>query len=178
MVESLGRRTNHCFREFAVLLYVLSDADVFWQDDETGNLTMPHRPAAFPAHLPAGAGYPLLGMLQMITDLPSLPGSINASTDIYGCSPIVPIVHTDTTKSTTSRNNSRVALVVRGHCSFSHKVRAAQARGADVVLVADDTASMEETDEQGRTRFGLLTMYSPGTSCRLFAVSSGADDVS
>ncbi|KAJ9093944.1 hypothetical protein QFC20_007030 [Naganishia adeliensis] len=145
-------------------------------DDETGNLTMPHRPAAFPAHLPAGAGYPLLGTLQMITDLPSLPGSINASTDIYGCSPIVPIVHTDTTKSTTSRNNSRVALVVRGHCSFSHKVRAAQARGADVVLVADDTASMEETDEQGRTRFGLLTMYSPGTSCRLFAASS--DDTS
>jgi hypothetical protein len=125
---------------------------------------MPHRPAAFPAHLPAGAGYPLLGTLEMITDFPTLPGSVNASADIYGCSPVMPILPSE---SKTPRNDSRVALVVRGHCSFSHKVRSAQARGADAVLVADDTASMEETDEQGRTRFGLLTMYSPGTSACL-----------
>lgn len=118
----------------------------------------------------------------MITDFPSLPGSINASTDIYGCSPVMPIIHTATT-SKTSRNDSRIALVVRGHCSFSHKVRSAQARGADVVLVADDTASMDETDEQGRTRFGLLTMYSPGSSSFAFLefhfdAECGVDDTS
>lgn len=120
---------------------------------------MPHRPAAFPAHLPLGAGFPLRGTLELIIDFPSAPDLPNATTDIYGCTPVTPIL-----QSASSRNETRIALVVRGHCSFSHKVRAAQARGANAVLVADDTASEEETEEQGRTRFGLLTMYSPGMS--------------
>jgi hypothetical protein len=56
----------------------------------------------------------------------------------------------------------RIALVIRGHCSFSHKVRVAEARGAHAVLVADDVKREGEMDEEGRERDGLLTMYSPG----------------
>jgi hypothetical protein len=56
----------------------------------------------------------------------------------------------------------KIALVVRGHCSFSHKVRVAQARGASAVLVADDVRRIGELDVEGRERDGLLTMYSPG----------------
>ncbi|GHJ83688.1 hypothetical protein NliqN6_0090 [Naganishia liquefaciens] len=136
-------------------------------DIAPGNLTMPHRPAAFPAHLPLGAGFPLTGILEMITDFPSAPGLPNATTDIYGCTPVTPIV-----QHASPRNAARIALVVRGHCSFSHKVRAAQARGANAVLVADDTASDEETEEQGRTRFGLLTMYSPDDTNDIHVPSS------
>lgn len=101
----------------------------------------------------------------MITDFPAAPDSPNATTDIYGCTPVTPIL--SSASSPRPRNDTRIALVVRGHCSFSHKVRAAQARGAGAVLVADDTASEDETEEQGRTRFGLLTMYSPGMSSPL-----------
>jgi hypothetical protein len=131
---------------------------------------MPHRPAAFPSHLPLGAGFPLMGTLEMITSFPADPSSENATTDIYGCAPVTPLPLSLLTSSTPPPKNTtrRIALIVRGHCSFSHKVRSAQARGADAVLVADDTASEEETEEQGRTRFGLLTMYSPGMSLSPF----------
>lgn len=59
---------------------------------------------------------------------------------------------------------NKIALILRGECSFSHKVRVAQARGAVAVLVADDVLRKGEMDEEGRDRDGLLTMFSPGMS--------------
>lgn len=69
----------------------------------------------------------------------------------------------------------KIALVIRGHCSFSHKVRVAEARGADAVLVADDVRREGEMDEEGRERGGLLTMYSPGKSSDCVWHEAGSD---
>ena len=56
----------------------------------------------------------------------------------------------------------RIALVERGECDFASKVRAAQERGAAGVIVGDMKVREGETDEEGRTREGLITMFSPG----------------
>lgn len=55
-----------------------------------------------------------------------------------------------------------IALVERGECDFASKVRAAQERGAAGVIVGDMKVREGETDEEGRTREGLITMFSPG----------------
>lgn len=54
-----------------------------------------------------------------------------------------------------------VALVERGDCDFATKVLAAQERGAAAVVVGDSPARAGETDEEGRKRENLITMYSP-----------------
>lgn len=54
-----------------------------------------------------------------------------------------------------------VALVERGDCDFATKVLAAQERGAAAVVVGDGVARAGETDEEGRKRENLITMYSP-----------------
>lgn len=54
-----------------------------------------------------------------------------------------------------------VALVERGNCDFATKVLAAQERGAAAVVVGDGVARAGETDEDGRKRENLITMYSP-----------------
>lgn len=54
-----------------------------------------------------------------------------------------------------------VALVERGDCDFATKVLAAQERGAAAVVVGDSVARAGETDEEGRRRENLITMYSP-----------------
>jgi len=56
-----------------------------------------------------------------------------------------------------------VALIERGGCDFASKVRAAQERGAAAVVVGDGRAFEAETDDEGRLREGLITMFSPGT---------------
>jgi hypothetical protein len=58
----------------------------------------------------------------------------------------------------------RIALVERGECDFASKVRAAQERGAAGVVVGDMKLREGETDEEGRERVGLITMFSPGES--------------
>lgn len=54
-----------------------------------------------------------------------------------------------------------VVLVERGGCDFATKVRAAQERGAAAVVVGDGVARAGETDEEGRRRENLITMFSP-----------------
>jgi hypothetical protein len=56
----------------------------------------------------------------------------------------------------------KIALVVRGSCPFSTKVRAAQERGASAVIVGDGPERAGETDAEGRQRETLITMFSPG----------------
>jgi hypothetical protein len=55
-----------------------------------------------------------------------------------------------------------IALVERGGCDFATKVLAAQERGAAAVIVGDSVAHPGETDEEGRARENLITMFSPG----------------
>ena len=57
----------------------------------------------------------------------------------------------------------KIALVERGGCDFATKVRAAQERGAGGVVVGDTIAREGESEEEGRERRGLITMFSPGT---------------
>jgi len=54
-----------------------------------------------------------------------------------------------------------IALVERGGCDFATKVRAAQERGVAAVVVGDKKLREGETDEEGRHRESLLTMFSP-----------------
>jgi hypothetical protein len=106
--------------------------------------------------------------------------------DMYGCQPVlipgqneVKLASSSSqaivsSAPATDRNASsphdkrKIALVLRGHCPFSFKVLSAQQRGADAVIVADDAErrldGTMETDENGRKRTALLTMYSPGAS--------------
>ncbi|KAJ9099316.1 hypothetical protein QFC21_004197 [Naganishia friedmannii] len=129
--------------------------------DEAGNISIPHRPAAFPAHLPPANTFPVQGTLLRIEDF---PGAKELGVDEYGCAelPLIPSdAATNQHAGTTNTTNLLIALIVRGHCSFSHKTRLAQHLSATAVIVADDTAAPSETEEQGRTRTGLLTMYSP-----------------
>ena len=53
-------------------------------------------------------------------------------------------------------------MVERGGCDFANKVRAAQERGAAGVIVGDGSLRDGETDEEGRRRENLITMFSPG----------------
>ena len=55
-----------------------------------------------------------------------------------------------------------LAMVERGECDFATKVLAAQERGAAAVIVGDGVARLEETEEEGRERENLITMFSPG----------------
>jgi hypothetical protein len=110
-----------------------------------------------------------VGTLRNLTSFPPLSSTFDASLPhpMYACEPLTSsnnstlLAFNTTSEAVTPK---KIALVFRGHCSFSHKVRVAQARGADAVLVADDVRREGEMDEEGRERDGLLTMYSPGQS--------------
>lgn len=65
----------------------------------------------------------------------------------------------------------KIALVERGGCDFATKIRAAQDRGAASVIVGDTTQRPGETDEEGRERESLITMFSPGTHTSLDSLS-------
>ncbi|KAJ9124644.1 hypothetical protein QFC24_003011 [Naganishia onofrii] len=139
-------------------------------DKQAGNISIPHRPAAYPAHLPPANAFPVQGTLLRIEDF---PGAKELGVDEYGCaelpSPVSltasynkeDLTTTPPTTNTTTTTRPLIALIIRGHCSFSHKTRLAQHLSAHACIIADDTATPSETDEQGRTRTGLITMYSP-----------------
>ncbi|KAL7425272.1 hypothetical protein Q5752_000960 [Cryptotrichosporon argae] len=177
------------------------------------NLTLPHRPAAFPSHL--SAPLPVSGRLVPFTALPSMPprpgvpsaakrglrsggllglfafdgsgaeqtlafgtGEENEANAVQGhveadgnqgdggatraaalalaqaCVPPLARPHRPAALAT-------LALVERGGCDFATKVRAAQDRGARGVIVGDGAARKGETDDEGRHRETLITMFSP-----------------
>ncbi|GAA5984789.1 hypothetical protein JCM11641_002741 [Rhodosporidiobolus odoratus] len=102
----------------------------------------PSRPSSFGPHL---VREPLRGMLY---PLPSV-----VSTDSYGCTP------RPAAPSPLSPPDGAdwIALVQRGKCPFSDKVKLAQARGAKAVVFGD----MEESEGGISGGKGLLTPWSP-----------------
>jgi hypothetical protein len=66
----------------------------------------------------------------------------------------------------------KIVLVQRGGCDFATKVRAAQERGAAGVIVGDMISHLGETEEEGRERESLITMFSPGSFPLEWHVSS------
>jgi len=139
------------------------------------NLTLPHRPAAFPTQLLPPLSLPLSGTIHPFStflnytrdstssDTPLFPGAgdlfSSAHNPEMGCIPSgFPIRYEDPPRP------YRIALVERGECDFASKIKAAQERGAAGVVVGDGKAFPGETDDEGRLREGLITMFSPGTS--------------
>lgn len=120
-------------------------------------LLLPHRPASFPA-LTETLPLPLSGRLTPITDLHPATALPAAGTPAQGCYTLPPLPrwHPPPTPYL-------VALVERGGCNFAQKVLYAQSRGAGGVIVGDSKAYPSESDEEGRERRGLLTMFSPGS---------------
>lgn len=84
---------------------------------------------------------------------------INAfsTADSYGCESN----SSHTSPLPTPPRQGWIAIVQRGHCPFSHKVRYAQERGAVGVVFGDQ--SVEEGGVAGVG--GLLTPWSPGECC-------------
>lgn len=154
--------------------------------DPTTNLTVSHRPAAFPSHVPASHALPLSGNLTLIENFPVTGGGDGGNdgqpqvkNDMYGCLPTGARAIQETSAALKSHHSGLIALVVRGGCSFSHKVRSAQERGASAVVVADGPVwrgegheredhrgdeNENEDEDEARRRDALLTMYSPGES--------------
>lgn len=178
------------------------------------NVTLPHRPAAFPSYLESHADLPITGTLVPFVDMPKPKPDVHENGDGAGVSPLP--AHTvatsqpdqDTNRPTSDSAASSasldetwswksdsarptlssapipperacvppswppirphtpkapfvIALVERGGCDFATKVRAAQERGAAAVVVGDSVARPGETDEEGRRRENLITMFSP-----------------
>lgn len=148
------------------------------------NITLPHRPAAFPSELPPSTTLPISGILVPFPDLPApAPSSHSAITiatlvdgegesssptpDDLGALASSPIqaclpAHFPPIRFQTPAKPYRIALIERGGCDFATKVRAAQERGAAGVVVGDGVARLGESDEEGRERESLITMFSPG----------------
>jgi len=76
------------------------------------------------------------------------------SNDSYGCSSTSP-----SSSPNAPRDKNWIALVQRGECPFSEKVRVAQGFGAKAVVFGDE----DEMKGGIRGGKGLLTPWSPGT---------------
>ncbi|KAI9638764.1 uncharacterized protein MKK02DRAFT_11795, partial [Dioszegia hungarica] len=122
----------------------------------SGNLTYPHRPAAFPTHLPAISRLPKSGLLVAFTSLPNstLPTSAFTAAAAAGISSgwLFP---------GSGSGSVKVVLVERGGCDFATKVQAAQERGAGAVIVGDRADEGESVEEGKKRTGGLITMFSP-----------------
>lgn len=156
------------------------------------NITLPHRPAAFPTFLRPDTELPVNGTMVAFQDLPEPKADlrIRSSTPEWragassGSSAIDSEAHENSRLLSRPRSDHPpqracvppawppirpsppkapyvVALVERGDCDFATKVLAAQERGAAAVVVGDGVARSGETDEEGRKRENLITMYSP-----------------
>ncbi|WVF68336.1 hypothetical protein IAT40_003101 [Kwoniella sp. CBS 6097] len=147
---------------------------------QPANLSLPHRPAAFPSHV--ANPLPLSGYItpfsfllndsqsadQQIDDL-DVEDNVRMSTTIpeLAClPPRSPVGRPSTPNKGGSgagrhKNVVSIVLVERGGCDFATKIRAAQERGAGAVVVGDSVARRGESDEEGRRRESLITMFSP-----------------
>ncbi|WVO15016.1 hypothetical protein L204_102659 [Cryptococcus depauperatus] len=123
---------------------------------EYQNVTLPHRPAAFPNHILHPL--PLTGFV--------IPFSSLSPASPLGCSPS-PISR----PPSTPKQPYKIVLVERGGCDFATKVRAAQQIGAAAVVVGDNAARVGETEDEGRRREGLITMFSPEDTDDVFIPS-------
>ena len=148
------------------------------------NVTLPHRPAAFPSTLFPPFSLPFTGTLKPITELLSADDDNTSLTqssysedtlgseqeavslqrehfDLRYATPMQACIPAPTSRQQTPMG-SIIALVERGSCDFARKVRAAQVRGAKAVIVGDGKAREAETEEEGKERENLITMFSPG----------------
>lgn len=133
-------------------------------------LDLPHRPASFPSYLPHYLTLPISGYLVSIESLAntststsstaSPPSAESISSPAIG-SPAQACSAPPLSRWYPPRRPYTIALVERGACDFASKVLYAQSLGAAGVIVGDTKAYPGETDEEGRERRGLLTMFSP-----------------
>lgn len=129
------------------------------------NLTLPHRPAAFPARTNPPFTLPLTGELVTFASLPPpkefdhlyQDQTLDSVKESQAC------ITASELRWTPPSEPYKIALVQRGGCDFATKVRAAQERGAAGVIVGDMISHPGETEEEGREREALITMFSPGT---------------
>ncbi|WVQ95891.1 hypothetical protein IAU59_002990 [Kwoniella sp. CBS 9459] len=137
-------------------------------DDQYANISLPHRPAAFPSHVVNPL--PLSGYITSFASLllnSTKPATGSFSPELGCLPPRSPVGRPSTPDRNRGKGNDRkqrvvkVVLVERGGCDFATKIRAAQERGAGAVVVGDSIARRGETDEEGRRRESLITMFSP-----------------
>ena len=126
------------------------------------NLTLPHRPAAFPARTDAPFTLPLSCRLVTFASLPP-PKDFDFDFDSIDADRTQACVPASELRWTPPSEPYKIVLVQRGGCDFATKVRAAQERGAAGVIVGDMISHLGETEEEGRERESLITMFSPGT---------------
>ncbi|KAK8849802.1 hypothetical protein IAR55_005138 [Kwoniella newhampshirensis] len=133
------------------------------------NISLPHRPAAFPSHLSIPL-LPLSGFLAPFHTLPapSTPTPAPAPPNDKAClPPLSPLNRRGRPPSPPYT----IALLERGGCDFATKVRAAQDRGAAGVIVGDGQARVGESEEEGKRRESLITMFSPEDTDEIFIPS-------
>ncbi|XAO22033.1 hypothetical protein I312_100796 [Cryptococcus bacillisporus CA1280] len=127
------------------------------------NITLPHRPAAFPSHL--SISLPLSGRLLPFSSFLT-PSAPHSSSELLACIPSSTLPRPPTRPG--KSEDVKIALIERGACDFATKVMAAQDRGAHAVVVGDMKARAGETDAEGRKREGLITMFSPDDTDSLY----------
>jgi hypothetical protein len=129
------------------------------------NITLPHRPAAFPTSLTPTQSLPISGFLLPFSNL-SRPHQNQYNTTTLAAPAFSLIeqacIPTFDDRWSEPHQPHYIALIERGSCDFATKVKAAQSRGASGVIVGDGVARLGENDEEGRNRIGLITMFSPG----------------
>ncbi|WWC66042.1 uncharacterized protein I303_108664 [Kwoniella dejecticola CBS 10117] len=133
------------------------------------NLTLPHRPAAFPSPQQMQNNLPLSGFLTPFEKLPHLPETSPNQNPQYACLPSHSLPRPPQPPGKGESN--RIVLVERGGCDFATKVRAAQDRGVHAVIVGDTISHRGESDQEGRKREGLITMFSPEDTETIFIPS-------
>lgn len=145
-------------------------------NDTALNISLPHRPSAFPDWLGPNAQLPVDGVLRPFSvlappkkltkglefggqdgELPEGSARADDAPERACVSPTWPPV-----RPSYPSPPFTIALVERGGCDFATKVLAAQERGVAAVVVGDSVAHPGETDEEGRSRENLITMFSPG----------------
>ncbi|WWC73851.1 uncharacterized protein I206_107823 [Kwoniella pini CBS 10737] len=140
----------------------------------SSNLTLPHRPSAFPSVNQIQNNLPLSGFISLFENLNNLPKS-NLNQNSLSLSPQFACFPSNSLprlpKLPSKGESNKIVLIERGGCDFSTKVRAAQDKGINAVIVGDTISHRGETDEEGRKREGLITMFSPEDTDTIFIPS-------
>ncbi|WVW87096.1 hypothetical protein I302_109153 [Kwoniella bestiolae CBS 10118] len=135
------------------------------------NLTLPHRPASFPDLNHLSLPLPLSGFLIPFSKLSLSLDDNTFIPDNSNLACLPPLGLPRLPPHPPAGESYQIVLVERGGCDFATKVRAAQDRGAHAVVVGDSVAHLGESDEEGRKRESLITMFSPEDTDSIFIPS-------